>query len=210
MDNPNKIRRVKTALGLDRLSVPQMLFNGAHYVEQMTGNPYFPSPVPTLAEVSAQITVLEQAYNLSLTRVIGSYAAKKTERAKLHSLLTGLAGYVETRANADPPNASIIVKSSGMPEKGISIPTPNQFSAVPAGISGEVIITTKAVIGGTYIYQISTNPLNEAEWTTIYIGSLVEFTMKGLKPGIYYYFRHAINLKGIQSDWSPPIVLLVP
>jgi hypothetical protein len=208
MNTQAKAVKVKTALGLTHLSVAQMMANATHYVQQMTGNAWFPSPNPTLATVTAQTGTLSSAYNLALTRVKGSSAAMNQDRKTLHVTLMALAAYVENIANANPAKAVEILQSSGMPEKKQAVRTPKKFSVVNGKLKGTVILNTKAVKGSAYIYQMTTDPNTPSSWTTIYTGPKVKFTKTGLTSTTHYFFREAINVKGIQGDWSAALDLV--
>jgi hypothetical protein len=209
MNTPERTRKVKSALGLDDLSTPQMLANAQHYVQQLTGNAYFPSPMPPLAAITAQVSVLDAAYNLSLTRTRGMVTAMHLERKVLHTQLTLLAGYVESVSNSDPANAKKIFASSGIPEKREPALSPKIFTARNGKLKGTAIIDCKAERGATYIYQMTTDITKPGSWANIYIGGKVIFTMTGLVSGTRYFFRMAKSVKGIQGDWSDSIVLFI-
>jgi hypothetical protein len=209
MSSKPKVKKVQSALGLAHLSVPQMLANAQHYVQQMTGNANFPSPTPTLASITTQIGVLTNAYNLSLTRVKGSVETMHLEEKILHSMLTPLAAYVEGIANADPVNAVKIFLSSGMPQKRTAVHNPKTFTVVNGKLKGSVVINSKATRGATYIYQMTTDQTNAGSWVTIYSAGKVKFTKLGLTSGTKYYFRMAQAIKGVQGNFGDVLELLV-
>ncbi|HEV7230874.1 MAG TPA: hypothetical protein VGO45_06075, partial [Bacteroidia bacterium] len=68
----------------------------------------------------------------------------------------------------------------------------------------------KAQKNAIYVYQMTTNPKNEASWTTIYKGLIAKFIKTGLTSGTRYYFRYAVILKGVQGAWSPVLSIIVP
>jgi hypothetical protein len=206
-----KPKKKLTALGMSKLTVPQLLNNANHYVACITANGYFLTPSPALASIAAQLGTLQTAYNLALTKAHGSAGAMRTEERKLVILLKGLASYVETIANGDTDHASEIIASSGMPEKKSVVHKPKTFTALPGKLKGSVNLNTKAVKGGSaYIYQMNTDPTNVANWVTVYTGTKVKFTKTGLTSATHAYFRVAVSTKGLQADWSNVLDVVVP
>jgi hypothetical protein len=209
MSIASKVPIKETALLLSKQSPPQVSANASHYVQCMTGNANFPAPSPSLASVTALITALDNAYDVSLTRVRGSVSKMRVALKKLCISLKALAAYVESTANADPDNASNIIASSGMPEKKAKVRAPKGFTAKAGKLMGSVVLNTKAVKGSAYIYQMTTDPTNPASWVTICTVTKVRFTKTGLTSGTRYYFRVAVSTKSVQSDWSFVLNVLV-
>jgi hypothetical protein len=125
-------------------------------------------------------------------------------------MLKGLAGYVETAANADPPNAENIINSSGMPVKKTPVIQPKIFTAVAMKTPGIVRLNSKATPRASYVYEMTTDPATPASWSNIYIGGIVKFDKTGLTTGTRYYFRVAVSLKGILGAWSHTLSVIVP
>src|SRR5579871_6041000 len=73
-------------------------------VTRMTGNPFFPVPVPTLAAVATATDELEVAEKAALSRVKGAVATRNEKRAVLLGLLKQLRAYVQGIAAADATN----------------------------------------------------------------------------------------------------------
>jgi hypothetical protein len=210
MASQSKPAKKLVALNLSKLTPPQIVAQSNHFVTQMTGNGYFLTPSPTLAAVTAQATTVDSAYNLSLTRARGSVGAMHTQLKSLNVLLKLLAAYVESIANADPPNAEQIIKSAGMDVKKPAVHQPKVFTALPGTIKGTVKLDTKAAHETAYIYQMTTDTTNAASWATVYTGTKVKFTVTGLTSATHYYFRVALSTKGIQGNWSNPVQVVVP
>jgi hypothetical protein len=210
MSIKQKVIRLLVALGLSKLSPAQISANAKHYVQKMTGNTLFPAPSPTLAALNAQIAAFDAAYNTSLTKARGTVSAMRSEEKSLKILLKGLAVYVETVANADPDHAaSIIEDGAGMPLKKPSVRKPKTFTVRNGTEKGTVLLDSKAVRGSVYLYEMTTDPNTPSSWLSLGILSKVKFTKIGLTSGTHYYFRVAVVTKGIQSNWSPVIDLIV-
>jgi hypothetical protein len=209
MSTKQKVKKKLVALGLSHATPPQQIVNAKHYVQSMTGNADFPSPSPTLATVSAQVAALEAAYDLSLTRARGTVGAMHVQLQTLNNLLKALAAYVENIANADPANASKIIAGAGMNEHKAPVKAPKTFTVRNGKVKGEVILNSKAVVRGTYIYEMTTDPNTASSWQAIFTGNTVRFVKTGLISATHYYFRVAVILKGVQGDWSPVLDLVV-
>jgi hypothetical protein len=203
MNTKVKLSKRTVVLMLRKATVLQIIANARHYVQSMTGNPHFPNPNPSLADVSADATALENAYALTLTRVKGSVAQRNEASVALHSKLKVLAFYVQTIANADPEHAESIIGSAGMMEKKSAVVTPHVFSVKLTNKPGEALLTTKGVKRGCYIYEMSTDPnLAPASWSLIYQGVTMKFLKTGLPSSVKHFFRCSTIDKNGQSAWS--------
>ena len=211
MSTTPKVQKKLVALGLSKLSAPQVIANTKLYVQKMTGNTNFPTPTPSLTTVSTQLATLEAAYTLSQTRVKGSVSKMKVELKALEILLKNLASYVETIANADPDNAENIIQSAGMTVKKAAARPPKVFSATLTKVPGQVKLNSKAA-GKTacYIYQMTTDPNTVTSWQTILTSNNVKDLVNGLASNTRYYFRVAVSIKGIQAAWSTTVNVLMP
>jgi|GEM_PF-672389 len=210
MSTKPKMSKVLVALGLSKLTIPQLIANSKLYVQNMTGNANFTAPTPTLAAVTAQINKLEAAYMLSQTRVKGSVADMHSEQKALNILLKSLSTYVEGIANANPEQAVGVIESSGMPVKKKSVHAPKTFTVKTTATPGEVELNTKAVKKAVYTYAMTTDPNTATSWVDIIVNNDVKNTHGGLSSGTRYYFRVATTVKGIQSPWSSVINIMMP
>jgi hypothetical protein len=198
---PKPIKKC-VALGLWNIPIADLIQKSRHFVISMTGNSYFPSPSPDLGSITTQIDALENAYGVSLTRVMGSVPTMHTEARLLRFMLHTLGAYVQNIANADAASTSEIIASAGMTEKKPIQRKPKEFNVKNGRIKGSVELNMKAVVHGAYIYQMSTDPANDSGWSTICISTRVKFIQTGLKSGGIYYFRSSVVSKGVQGNWS--------
>ena len=106
--------RFIVVLKLPEYEVPLLVMRARGIVERMTGNSWFPSPLPSLAVVQAAIDDLFDAETKTLTRVMDSVTARDAKRMILVTRLQQLAAYVESIANANPEHGASIVESAGM------------------------------------------------------------------------------------------------
>jgi hypothetical protein len=210
MATKSKVSKVLIALGLSKLTVPQLIANSNSYVQHMTGNAFFITPNPPLATLSAQVSKVEAALTLSATRVKGSVAAMHTEQRSLNILLKSLATYVEETANATPEQALEIAQSTTMPIKKQMVRAPKVFAVKLTSTPGEVLLNTKAVKKAIYTYAMTTDPATVTSWVNIIVNNDVKNLHSGLSSGTRYYFRVATTVKGVQSPWSPTINIMMP
>jgi len=204
-----KTRKICVALGLWNIPIATLIQQSRHFVISMTGNPNFPSPSPDLASVTTQIDALENAYGVSLTRVMGSVSTMHTEARQLRFMLHALGAYVQNIANVNTAFAQEIIASAGMNEKKPIQRKPKEFNVKNGRIKGSVELNMKAVVHGAYIYQMSVDPANDSGWNTICISTRVKFIQAGLKSGGIYYFRSSVVSKGVQGNWSNVLEVMV-
>ena len=76
-------------------------------------------------------------------------------------------------------------------------------------IEGDVILNSKAVKRGAYIYQMTTDPLKTNSWTDVYQGLHVKCMIPGLTIGTTYYFRVAVIDKNGKGAWSHVLSCIV-
>ena len=107
-------RRIVVVLKLPEYDVPLLVARATSIVERMTGNPWFPSPLPPLAVVQPAIDDLFHAHTSTLSRQKGTVVARDEKRAILKSRLEQLRAYVEAIATAHLESSASIVESAGM------------------------------------------------------------------------------------------------
>jgi hypothetical protein len=204
MARPTQYRKT-VALLLSKKSIPEIITSSRHYVSCMTGNTHFPNPSPTLATLSVNISTVEAAYQASLSGTRGTKGLMYLQLKTLEISLKLLAAYVEATANVDAVNAENIIQSSGMQVKKASVRQPKIFCAKPGKIEGDVILNSKAVKRGAYIYQMTKDPSHTIGWNDVYKGLHVKCNIQGLVLGQLYFFRVAVIDKNGMGAWSHAI-----
>jgi hypothetical protein len=198
-------------LDLTKLTVPQILLKATNIVTKMTGNVHFPTPTPTLAAVSAAITLASDALATAQTKAKGTASPMHAAVKALEILLKQLLAYVETTANADEANGVAIIESAGMSVRKTATRKPKVFTAVNIPLSpGSVLLNTKSVPRSVYHYQMTTDPNTGSSWVTISINQVVKYIKTGLTSGTKYYFRVAVITKSIEGPWSPVLSVSIP
>ena len=197
-------------LKLARLSIPKKIEKARFIVTSMTGNANFTTPNPALTVITADANALETAH-------LGAEGGGKDETALMYSKeealdkdLSTLAAYLRSISNNNPTAAEAVALSSGM---DIKSPTPHAartFSVQNSKTPGEVNLRTQS--GGrrvSYIWQMTADPSNEANWKTIQTTVKTKITVSGLISGTRYYFRAATVNKDGQGPWSNVLTIIV-
>ena len=165
-------------------------------VSNMTGNPNFSTPIPALAEISAQ----SAAIRAGQTRVANAETNLSTERATvradaeaLKALLTNEGTYIQGVANAggnSDAQATAIAKSGGMNVKSSGtpaslLPAPQELSLTQGDETGEVDAHCHSVKGTDfYGWETCLDPdPNTGNWTLVTPTTKSQTTLKSLASG---------------------------
>lgn len=206
----------KIRLNLASLTVPQKLAKTQQIVTSLTGNPSFPTPSPTLANITSAMNELKTAAD-------ETQAATQTRKEKtsiqaqkedaLDQLLTQAAAYVESVAGSNEQ----MILSAGMDMRAPAVtttdrPTQPQFLTPTAGDhDGEIDLSWDPVSGAkSYVIEKSLDPATPTSWSHAAVSTRSNFTANALTSGTRYWFRvAAVNNNG-QSGWSDPAMKIAP
>lgn len=197
------------SLKLSKQSVPTKIENARHYVTVMTGNANFPTPIPTLANVTTAVNNLEASYNAALAGGKVLTAIMRDKEAILNGLLIQLSHYVEATANGN----ETVILSAGMDVRvqagGRRI---TGFTVQRGEMAGEIKLSTPAIPRNAYVWEMVADPLPveteedpEHTWEQIGISITASFIKEGLEIGKKFWFRVASIGKDGQSAWSDPL-----
>ena len=95
-------------------TVPALITYANRIVVAMTGNPSFPTPIPTLTAVTAAIDELQVAETAALARTKGAVTVRNEKRTALVALLKQLLAYVQAVADANVDNGPSVIESAGV------------------------------------------------------------------------------------------------
>jgi hypothetical protein len=177
-------------------------------VQALTGNTSFPNPDPPLATVTSAIADVEAAQALVQTRAKGAVEARNTKRASLVALLRGLLAYVQKVADADLTHAPELIASAGMRTRKVVVRVRRVFAAKHGTMSGSVSLVSPT--GGKragYEWQYSAD--GGKTWQEARATLRASTTITGLVPGSTYLFRGRVVDKKGDTDWCPPVSLMV-
>jgi hypothetical protein len=188
--------------------VPALVTYAQSIVKAMTGNPSFPSPVPTLATVATAIGALHDAETAALARTKGAVQARNDKRAALVTLLQQLRSYIQTVADADLETSATVIQSAGIAVKKTPAHKPRVFDAVQGAISGTVkLVTASAGRRASYEWQYSTD--GGKTWVIAPATLQAKTTVTGLTPGATVDFRCRPVIKTGEGNWSQTVQLIV-
>jgi hypothetical protein len=204
----NKTPRTFVALGIPQ-SVPPLLAAGRHVVGEMSNNPLFPSPQPTLATVSKALDDLEAAQSVAMTRAHGATAARDEKRAVVVTQLGQLKAYVQTVIDAHPPEqGASIAASAGMAVRKARTRKQRVFAAKPGAVSGAVdLVAPQAARRASYEWEYSVD--GGKTWLMAPPSLKARTTVFGLQPGASVTFRWRAVLKTGAGDWSDTVTIIV-
>ena len=175
----------------------------ASILQNMTANLYFPTPIPTLADLQAALT----DYNSALVNAADlgrvNVAEKNKARKVLELLLTQLGMYVMYIANGD---AAILTSSgytlSKTPEPQY-ITNPGVVIITNGITSGQLVSSVKAVKGGkSYLHQVTEDPITQSSVWDSTASSRSSYTFQNLEAGKKYWIRVAVVGSGEQIAYS--------
>ena len=202
----------KIKKGLSRLG-PTAMVAKARYIEQrMTGNPAFPDPAPSLADVGLAREALEAAITPAVDGGRTARAIRNARKDELKLLLDQLAGYVASRAEGN----ELAILSSGYEVRQTSAPLPEPTAPVDlrAELSahpGRVDLTWAAPRGAvTYHVQVNrVSPDDANAWELVGVTTRSRYSVSGLDAAKPSWFRvSAIGTAGT-SAWSDPAQSMV-
>lgn len=186
-------RIAKVCHGTKRVPSPLLVEKGRTHVARMTGNPAFPDPSPSLAEVAEACDALERASEVhSSNGGRLDLLARNTAHQHLRLLIIRLAGYVQATCNGDV----LTVRSAGFEAKrkrGHSLPVaaPGRVRAKRSDLPGAIDLRWGGVKGKLlYAVHITEgDPGVQADWSLLLQTSKNHCTVSGLTTDKRYTFR---------------------
>jgi hypothetical protein len=196
----------KAVISIDRWTVLVKISKARTYIEEMGGNPFFPTPEPALDDVTNAANALEAAH-----RVYESNGGKKdkldmdAKNLILDNLLRRLGLYVTLVANGKEE----VIHSAGMEpskEKQPVGPMTKIFDVKlrTSDVPGVLLVDFKAQEGARcYVIQINISPGNESLWEPkLIIPRSKKLQLTGLVSGTKYGMRVAAVGTAGQGPWS--------
>jgi len=201
------LMRVRISLDYPE-SVPALVTLALAVVDRMQGNPWFPSPVPSLATVKAAIDALASSQTAVLTRARGTSTKRDVALRRLKSLLTRLKAYVAGVAEDNLESAAAIVASASMRLVAARLPHKPTLAVLQRGVSGVVYLLARAVADrARYEWQMSAD--DGKTWADLPATQQSETKVTGLTPGKTYFFRCRAWAPKVSVLWCNPVALIV-
>jgi len=149
----------------------------------------YPTPVPTLADIDAELLNYQGLLQSSKNRDKVQVDLKNKSKFALNAMLGQLADYV----NATSSDSASLLKSgfelNKVPQP-VGLLEPTGLKLMDGPNSGELTLKCKSVKGAmSYMFQYTTDAtLAEGGWTSV-PSSAAYYTFKGLTRGITYFMR---------------------
>jgi hypothetical protein len=196
----------KVKAGLRGLTPTMKLLRSRIVLEQMSNNPSFPNPVPSMAELAQACDELEEANRAALDRGRMACLRKRVAVTRMDEMLTRLAGYVNSAADGDTTR----LLSSGFelvkaPEPISSLPQPQGLRALRTPYPDQLELRWHTV-RGSLIYEVEEaldSDTGERTWQRLCMTSKPRLTVTEREPGRIYVFRVCAFGTKVQSPYSP-------
>jgi Fibronectin type III domain len=177
---------------ISRLKADDLLGKAKYVVGKMTGNASFPSPVPSLATISAAQVALETAIAAAQSGAHEAIANKNIRAGILRDMLGKLARYVNSVAGGDLSMAL----SSGFEEaKGhepiVKLEASQELRGRMSDFKGQVVLRWKTVRGARMyqVYMSTGDPNDSKSWEVVGVSSRTTHSVSDLDSGKFYSFR---------------------
>lgn len=197
--------------GFDKQSDADLSANAHAIVEAMTDNPHFPTPDPSLAKLSDDLSAFDTALAVAVNGSNYDKAVKNICRATLIDTLHLMANYVLYTAAGNRLKA----QSSGFPiakEPTTAPPLsrPENLQLSGGENSGELKISFGKVVGArSYLYQYTPDPMTESSVWENSVGTKRQAMFSGLVPGQRYWCRVVAVGTGQQAITSDAVSRIV-
>lgn len=182
----------------------------AQFIQKaLTGNALFPVPyptnIPTLAQIGADITTLVSTETAVQSHTAGAAAARNTAMAVVLADLRAVLPMIQAMADKTPANAENIILGAGYDVKKTSPRQKQVDDAKEGDVSGSVILT--AAGAGAHEWQMSKDQIATINLPATY-GAHTE--VDNLTPGDVWYFRNRPMLrKNALGDWCGWIKFMI-
>jgi hypothetical protein len=177
--------------GTKRLPCSLLVAKVRNIIHLMTGNPAFPDPQPSLAEVAEACDELDVAnrvasFNCGRCDIV----ARDSAQRHLRNILLQLGGYVQMMTHGDGAlilSAGFDVKKKVQPS--VPMPAPRTVVAKSTAYPGRLIVRWSAVKGRKW-YGLQMCPADgPAAWKEVIQTGNVQVTLNGLMSDHTYQFR---------------------
>ena len=176
-------------------------------ISALTGNASFPSPVPPLATVSADLAAFEASESAVLLRTKGAAEARDVKLATLRTDLEHILAYVQSVADTNESTAQAVIQSAGMAVRKAATRNKAPLEVEQGAVSGSVKLAAKAAAKrASYEWQYSQD---QKTWTALPVTLQAKTTLEGLTPATTYAFQVRIVTKDGQGNWGQSVLFLV-
>ena len=199
------VPKIVVVLGLNKKAgIPAYIIRATAIVSAMEANPkLFPSPIPSFAQVKADLIALTDA-ETAYKNHLGTKPVRDDKHAVVVADMNQLHAYAQQLANASPSQAQTIADAASMTLH--KPPTPHHKSdlSVKQTVSGVVHVVAKATKGAkANNWQYSTD--GGKTWIDLPETTRAQATVQNLTSGATVSFRQRALTKAGLTDWCPPV-----
>src|SRR5690606_27317378 len=198
--------RRKIKLDISGLNAAKLIEKAGTVVTRMTDNANFPSPTPSLAELTAAYEALAAAAVIAGRGDREAISARKEQELIVANMLRNIAAYIVLMADG---NGTILLSSGfeiqSLPEPQPELSRPINFKAVRGAHEGEVDLGWKSVKGAmTYVVGMTTDDPKDptAKWTNEALTTKVKVKFENMGIGNFLTFRVKAVGRNNESPWS--------
>jgi hypothetical protein len=194
-------------------SIPDFIVHINGVIAAIEADPiHFPNPDPPLAKVKADNQALEAWQTKVETKIPGAVEGRRAAKHVVDIDAKGLVAYVQSRVNADLPNAAILAAAANLALKGVGV-------AKLADLVVELGTEPGTASLEAHNFEKSTKTmLHEWRWTPdgwkttvdARSTSVAHTTIKGLPHLTNVGFQHRVCWDGHDGEWSATVTILVP
>jgi hypothetical protein len=165
----------------------------------------FPSPTPTLAQLTSDISTLVTAEAAAKTRAKGAVQTRDAKLAAVVADLKQLVAYVETVANANPVNAAAIINSAGMVVRKQPTSSKNDLNFRKTAASGSVVAMARVGTRAKESHDWEYSTDGGKTWVSVPSTQQAKTTITGLTPGSTVQVKTRSLSKTGYSAWTDPV-----
>ncbi len=216
------MRKKKTIIDYSKFSPLDLIEEARNSVIKMTGNSNFQTPDILLATITAAANALEIKFNAAQGGGTQQNKAMQVVRKALTELMHKQAQYVDRIADSD----EVIILSGGFhvskdtdpvhrPEFTVEYPKTSKEgktlkktldSFIDSTHQSAMVLKRKTVKGAkSWVWQLCPDPMADEKWIYAGFSTQTTITIKGLTPGINYWFRSTYISKDGLGKWCDPI-----
>lgn len=179
----------------------ELAVHANHIVTSMTGNSHFPGAVSSVVILGGAKTDLLSAINAPMPE-------SKVIKARFMFLQKALK-LVKAWVEVECKNDELIALTSGFSLITSSKRPPQTFAAYQGQQSGTADLECAFAGKAAYVWEMTTDPIGGSIWQFIKITNTTIVQVKGLTPGLKYWFRVKAIVNDEEQAYSDPIMLHV-
>ena len=169
-----------------------------------------PSPSPTMAQFTSDISALVTAENAAKMRTKGAVQTRDAKLAIVIADLKQLVAYVETVANENPSNAAAIANSAGMVIRKQPVKTKSDVNFRKTSPAGSVVVMARVASRQKQANDWEYSVDGGKTWTAAPTTMQAKTTITGLTSGATILVKHQAVTKTGATAWSDPVSSVVP